>query len=83
MFEPPKGTWEGEIPPASPAVAATMIISIQFLAVYFFAQIARSYSQLTGQKTTKFEEMMEQAAHTVTMGPMPCTRRSTRSLGPP
>ena len=74
MFEPPKGTWEGEIPPVSPAVAATMNISIQFLAVYFFAKIARSYSQLTGQKTTKFEEMMEQAAHTVPMGPMLCAR---------
>ena len=72
MFEPPKGTWEGEIPPVSPAVAATMNISIQFLAVYLFAQIARSYSQLTGQKTTKFEVVMEQAAHTVTMGPMLC-----------
>merc|ERR1719440_980669 len=72
MFEPPKGTWEGEIPPVSPAVAATMNMSIQFLAVYLFAQIARSYSQLTGQKTTKFEVVMEQAAHTVTMGPMLC-----------
>merc|ERR1719409_259252 len=41
-------------------------------AVYLFAQIARSYSQLTGQKTTKFELVMEQAAHTVTMGPMLC-----------
>merc|ERR1719409_1961463 len=41
-------------------------------AVYLFAQIARSYSQLTGQKTTKFEAVMEQAAHTVTMGPMLC-----------
>merc|ERR1719409_1255075 len=41
-------------------------------AVYMFAQIARSYSQLTGQKTTKFELVMEQAAHTVTMGPMLC-----------
>merc|ERR1719486_1848824 len=72
MFEPPAGTWEGEIPPVSPAVAATMNMSIQFLAVYMFAQIARSYSQLTGQKTTKFEVVMEQAAHTVTMGPMLC-----------
>merc|ERR1719183_116217 len=72
MFEPPAGTWEGEVPPVSPAVAATMNMSIQFLAVYLFAQIARSYSQLTGQKTTKFEVVMEQAAHTVTMGPMLC-----------
>ena len=43
VSEPPKGTWEGEIPPVLPAEAATMDISIQFLAVYLFAQIARSY----------------------------------------
>merc|ERR1719456_914115 len=67
MFEPPPGTWEGEIPPVSPAVACTMNMSIQFL-----AQCARSYSQLTGQKTTKFEEGMEQAANTVNMAPMLC-----------
>jgi len=72
MFEPPKGTWEGEIPPVSPAVACTMNMSIQFLAVYFLAQVARSYSQLTGQKTTKFESVMEQAAFTVNMAPMLC-----------
>ncbi len=42
------------------------------MAVYLFAQFARSYSQFTGQKTTKFEEVCDQAAHTVTMGPMLC-----------
>ena len=72
MFEPPKGTWEGEIPPVSPAVAATMNISIQFMAAYLFAQIARLYSQFTGQKATRFGEVCEQAAHTVAMGPMLC-----------
>merc|ERR1719486_1580617 len=72
MFEPPKGTWEGEIPPVSPAVACTMNISIQFLAIYLFAQIARSYSQLTGQKTTKFESVCIAAVNTVNMGPMLC-----------
>merc|ERR1719169_259766 len=72
MFEPPKGTWEGEIPPVSPAVACTMFISIQFLAIYLFAQIARSYSQLTGQKTTKFESVCIAAVNTVNMGPMLC-----------
>jgi hypothetical protein len=53
-------------------VACTMNMSIQFLAVYLFAQLARSYSQLTGQKTTKFESVMEQAALTVNMAPMLC-----------
>ena len=43
IFEPSKGTWEGEIPPVSPALACTMNISIQFLAIYLFAQIAPSY----------------------------------------
>jgi len=71
-FEPPAGTWEGEIPPVSPAVATTMFISIQFLAIYLFAQIARSYSQLTGQKTTKFESVCVAAVNTVNMGPMLC-----------
>jgi len=42
------------------------------MAVYLFAQFARSSSQLTGQKTTKSEEVCDQAAHTVTWGPMLC-----------
>ena len=42
------------------------------MAVYLFAQFARSYSQFTGQKTPKFEDVCDQAAHTVTMGPMLC-----------
>ena len=72
VFEPRRASWEGVIPPVSPVVAATMNISIQFLAVYFLAQIARSQSQLTEQRTTRFEKVMEQAVHTVTMGPMLC-----------
>ena len=45
-----------------------MNISMQSMVVYLIAQIARSYLRFTGQKTTKFEEVREQAALTVTMG---------------
>ena len=72
MLEPPAGTWKGEIPPVSLAVACLMNMFIHFLAVYFLAQCARSYSQLTGQKAIKFEEVTEQAASAVNMALMLC-----------
>merc|ERR1719465_139354 len=42
-FEPPKGTWPGDvIPPVSPAVQCVMILSCQYFAVYGAIQVCKS-----------------------------------------
>merc|ERR550514_1255377 len=45
-FVPPKGIWPGEkIPPVSPAVQCTMILTCQFFIVYGFIQFSKTFSQ--------------------------------------
>merc|ERR1719214_556368 len=42
-FEPPKGTWPGDkVPPVSPAVQCTMILSAQFFLVYGGIQVCKT-----------------------------------------
>jgi hypothetical protein len=74
LFKPPEGIWEGPIPPVSPAVACTMILSTAFFVVYFLAAVSRTHSQYTvGQVgTSRFEEVMIRAADTLAMAPMLC-----------
>merc|ERR1719375_3099403 len=74
LFKPPEGIWEGPIPPVSPAVACTMILSTAFFVVYFLAAVSRTHSQYTvGQVgTSRFEEVMMRAADTLAMAPMLC-----------
>merc|ERR1719247_1006826 len=57
-FKPPAGVWDGPIPPVSPAVACTMILSVTFFLVYFLVAVSRTYSQFVGGQlaTSKFEE---------------------------
>jgi len=80
MFEPPAGTWDGELPPVSPAVQCTCILANTFFAVYFVAAVSRTYSQFNPkaaaeghQGTTNFEHVMLRAADTLAMAPMLCT----------
>jgi hypothetical protein len=72
VFEPPKDVWSGEIPPVSPAVACTMILSITFFLVYFLVAVSRTYSQFAGGNlsVSKFEQVMLRAADTLAMAPM-------------
>merc|ERR1719454_1964519 len=45
-FEPPKGTWPGDvIPPVSPAVQCVMILSCQYFAVYGAIQVCKSIEE--------------------------------------
>merc|ERR1719506_2995963 len=45
-FEPPKGTWPGDVtPPVSPAVQCTMILSCQFFIVYGLIQVSATCKQ--------------------------------------
>jgi len=70
-YEPPKGSWPGgEIPPVSPAVQCVMILSCQFFCVYAGVQFARSFTQLTGAKMTKFENAMSTATNAMNFAPM-------------
>merc|ERR1719235_1208546 len=60
----------GELPPVSPAVQCTMILSTQFFLVYAAMQFARTWTQFTGMKTTKFEKAMDTATQSMMFAPM-------------
>jgi hypothetical protein len=72
MFKPPPGVWDGPIPPVSPAVACTMILSVTFFMIYFLVAVSRTYSQSSGGQlfTSNFESVMLRAADTLAMAPM-------------
>merc|ERR1719321_2269733 len=73
-YEPPAGVWDGPIPPVSPAVACTMLLSCTFFILYFLLAISRTYSQYAGGQlfTSNFETVMLRAADTLAMAPMLC-----------
>jgi hypothetical protein len=72
LFKPPAGVWDGPIPPISPAVKCTIILSVTFFLVYFLVAVSRTYSQFVGGQlsTSKFETVMLRAADTLAMAPM-------------
>jgi hypothetical protein len=74
LFTPPKDIWDGPIPPVSPAVANTMILSITFFIIYLLLAISRTYSQYVGGHlfTSTFEQVALRAADTLGMAPMLC-----------
>jgi len=73
-YEPPAGVWDGPIPPVSPAVACTMLLSCTFFFIYLLLAISRTYSQYAGGQlfTSNFETVMLRAADTLAMAPMLC-----------
>merc|ERR1719473_1987884 len=46
MFKAPEGVWDGPIPPVSPAVACTMILSVTFFMIYFEQVMLRAADTL-------------------------------------
>merc|ERR1719298_359450 len=72
LFKPPAGVWDGPIPPVSPAVACTMLLSCTFFFIYLLLAISRTYSQYVGGQlfTSNFETVMLRAADTLAMAPM-------------
>jgi len=60
----------GDIPPVSPAVACTMILSAQFFLVYAAVQFSRTFSQFSGVKMSKFENAMMTATNAMNFAPM-------------
>merc|ERR1719502_2439759 len=61
-FEPPAGVWDGPVPPLSPAVFCTCILSCAFFTIYCLLAISRTYSQFTkgNTKESTFETVMLQ-----------------------
>merc|ERR1719331_1328233 len=74
LFKPPPGVWEGPIPPVSPAVKCTVLLSLTFFLVYLGQAVSRTYSQYVGgnQHLSKFETVLTRAADTMGMAPMLC-----------
>jgi hypothetical protein len=70
-YVPPKGIWPGEkIPPVSPAVGCTMILSCMYFLLYAFVQFSRTWTQMTGSKYSKFENSMMNATNAMNFAPM-------------
>merc|ERR1719183_3089341 len=70
-YVPPAGIWpEGKTFPVAPAVQCTMILSVQFFVVYGGIQVARTWTQFTGQKFSKFENAMQTATASMNFAPM-------------
>jgi len=72
-FKPPAGMWPGEtIPPPAPAVACTFIMSAAYFIIYALVQFARTWTQFTQQKFSKFEDAMLDSTKAMNFGPMLC-----------
>jgi hypothetical protein len=70
-YEPPAGIWPAGMDfPVAPAVQCTMILSCQYFLVYGAIQVARSWTQFTGMKMTKFENAMMTATASINFAPM-------------
>jgi hypothetical protein len=70
-YVPPAGIWpEGKEFPVAPAVQCTMILSCQYFIVYGGIQIARTFTQVSGMKFSKFENAMMTATASMNFAPM-------------
>merc|ERR1719389_245549 len=56
--------------PISPAVQCVMILSCQYFIVYGLIQCARSYTQMSGQRITKFENALLTSTNSMNFAPM-------------
>merc|ERR1719465_116210 len=66
-FEPPKGTWPGDvIPPVSPAVQCVMILSCQYFCIYGAIQVCKSVEDWMSFQN-KFLHTLQEACSTATL----------------
>merc|ERR1719359_2319225 len=66
-FEPPKGTWPGDvIPPVSPAVQCVMILSCQYFGVYGAIQVCKSVEEWLSFQN-QFLHTLQEACSTATL----------------
>merc|ERR1719311_1839089 len=66
-FEPPKGTWPGDsIPPVSPAVQCTMILSCMYFVIYGAIQVCKSVEEWLSFKN-EWLHVLKEACSTATL----------------
>merc|ERR1719272_1775709 len=70
-YVPPKGSWPGNrIPPISPAVECTMILTTQFFLVYAGIQFAKTFQSFSGVDSSKLTGALQGAICTMFFAPM-------------
>merc|ERR1719161_585629 len=70
-FEPPKGTWPGDVvPPVSPAVQCTMILAAQFFLVYGGIQVCRSVGEWLKFPLPVLNQALDGATNSMFFAPM-------------
>merc|ERR1719316_362867 len=70
-FEPPKGTWPGDVvPPVSPAVQCVMILSAQFFLVYGGIQVCKTVDDWFKIKLENLNKALDGATNSMFFAPM-------------
>merc|ERR1719161_321369 len=70
-FKPPPGSWVGDkIPPMSPAVSCTMILTSMYFIVYAGIQFGKTFQSFSGIETSKLTGALEGAICTMFFAPM-------------
>merc|ERR1719359_1875060 len=70
-YEPPAGSWPGDtIPPVSPAVACTMILTSMYFLVYAGIQFGKTFQSFSGVDSTKLTGALQGAISTMAFAPM-------------
>merc|ERR1719359_1114100 len=70
-YVPPKGSWVSEkIPPVSPAVACTMILTSMYFLVYAGIQFGKTFQSFSGVDSSKLTGALQGAICTMFFAPM-------------
>merc|ERR1719240_2174053 len=70
-YKPPAGSWPGDkIPPVSPAVECTMILTTMYFVVYAGIQFGKTFQSFSGIDSSKLTGALEGAICTMFFAPM-------------
>merc|ERR1719311_1000048 len=70
-YVPPAGSWPGDtIPPVSPAVACTMILTSCYFLVYAGIQFGKTFQSFSGVDSSKLTGALQGAISTLFFAPM-------------
>merc|ERR1719482_1754941 len=70
-YKPPAGSWPGDkIPPVSPAVDCTMILTSMYFCVYAGIQAAKTFQSFSGVDSSKLHGALQGAIVTMFFAPM-------------
>merc|ERR1719316_5755 len=70
-YVPPAGSWPGDtIPPVSPAVASTMILTSCYFIVYAGIQFCKTFESFSGVDSSKLTGALQGAISTMFFAPM-------------